>query len=676
MFETTSICKVIEGFPSKPDDYLLKRIFDVDVDKGTVHRVILQDYVPKYFGNRDRIYKNDGPEELGTIGVWTWNSRPNYSDPDRDYVHSSYQPQIHIVFVKILKDVDSLEELVEKLKNGVDLGFRNACKEQWMVLFKDTAGDYTGVYCERGTLEGYGGSEGTSGYIKRSVTQVPTVSIGASDIYKLDDQRIYHYLDVDPIGEVLIQSVNEIVKNCIIDRVTWKAFNSFSGGSHTEHNLFKEFLKSITVDIYQEVSEKCGCDRQTAEEYVDGFIGIANTYIDGEDIETNVLVSLVEGNNDLRERFERIIEERWIENNKKRIEKNKAELDLIKEEKEQIEIEINTLKGQQESEEKNYLDSVNLHKKYLEDLEVEVNKKIDMLKGNLGSALADSIYYEQIFSLQKSIEQKNEETSFFPGIEAVVEEELENAQDVVDLLSYNLVEAGVCKDYAEIVSAFLTASIHNSSSLILAGPNGKEIADAISLTLFGRSAGRYISWNNTEIINTLSENEEPVVIFDSFCKTEIVDILPEVISGHDKLCIFITPYHEDLAIEPLGLFNYALPLMTEWFVDSYPHREWVGGMASNDWGDSIEKRKVRRSFIDGMKSIGMKQYQRKKYLRVLEEAISITDQSDREDYLGYFTVLLPFSIVTGNLERLYELIEDDESIEESVRVELLKICGE
>ena len=677
VFEALSICKVIEGPLSDPDNYLLKRLYDIDDKSGVIERVHIQDHKPPFFENRDRIYKNDGPNELDRIGVWSWNARPNLTNPEKDYVRSSYQPQIHLIFIKKLDEVKSFDGLIARLKQGIEFGFDNAIKEDWLILFRNTSSEYLGVYCEKGMMEGHGGFKNSAGIIRDSITRLKKVSVSSDEIYRLENQNIYKYLSVNPAGEILTQSTNEIVKNCILGRSTWKAFNSFTGATHSEHNLFKEFLKSIETDVYSEVAEKCGCDQPKAKELVDEFVTNAETYIDGKDIESNVLLSLIEGKADVRGRFEKIVEQRWLEENENRVEEIEEEIAHLMATKAQAEDDVRGLVEKKKKAEKELQESIARNKKTQEGLEAEIMKKIDALKNSLGEVLADTIYFEGITVRNASQENLIEGPTYCPGCEVKVEEEPENAADVNDLLVYNLIESGVSKDYSDVMAAFLIAAMHNNSPVILAGPNGKEIANAFSTTVYARTAGEYKLRSDLEIIGTLIGNDDDkVIIIENFCKGNLVDMLPDVINDCEKMFFLVTPYHEDLFVEPAGLYNYALPLMTEWFVDSAPYGELVGGMATNKWEDSIEAKTVRKNISDGIQLVGMKLYLRKKYMKILADAISILEKPERKDLLGYMTTLMPFSIATGNILKLQECLDKDETIDSSIKEDVLAICGE
>ena len=677
VFETLSICKVIEGPFNDPDNYLLKRLYDINDNSGVVEKVHIQDHKPPFFENRDRIYRNDGPNELDKIGVWLWNARPNNTNPEKDYVRSSYQPQIHLIFVKVLNEVESFDALTAQLKRGIEFGFDNAIKENWMILYRDTHSEYSGVYCERGTMDGHGGFRDSAGRLKNSITRLQKVSITPDDIYSLGNHKIYRFLDVDPIEEVLTQSTNEIVKNCILGRTTWKAFNSFTGATHAEHNLFKEFLNSIATDIYGEVAEKCGCDQLSAKQLVDGFVEMADTYIDGDDIESEVLLSIVEGKEDIRERFEKIVEQRWLEDNKSRIEESEEEIAYLMATKAQTEEDVRELVARKQEAEKELQDSIAQNKKTQADLELAIREKIDALNNNLGEVLADAIYFEKITEKNVLEESPIESSNYCPGSEMKVEEEPENAADVNDLLVYNLNNAGVSKDYSDVIAAFLIAAMHNNSPVILAGPNGKEIANAFSASIYGRKAGNYRFRGDTEILDTLGGNKsDKVIIVNNFCDGNLVDVLPDVINDYEKMLFLVTPYHEDLFVEPAGLYNYALPLMTEWFVDSAPYGEYVGGKASSKWDDSIESKTIKRNISNAIQAVGMKKYLCKRYMKILGDAVSLLENPERKDLLGYMTALIPFSIATGNMMELYEYLDKDETIEKKLKEDILAMCGE
>ena len=53
-----------------------------------LHTPFKSERTDNYFENRDRLYRNDGPTALGTIGIWEWTAIPNRDNPAIDYVQS------------------------------------------------------------------------------------------------------------------------------------------------------------------------------------------------------------------------------------------------------------------------------------------------------------------------------------------------------------------------------------------------------------------------------------------------------------------------------------------------------------------------------------------------------------------------------------------------------------
>ena len=67
-----------------------------------------------------------------------------------------------------------------------------------------------------------------------------------------------------------------------------------------------------------------------------------------------------------------------------------------------------------------------------------------------------------------------------------------------------------------------------------------------------------------------------------FCKNWD-STLPQALMRLKKFIIWTHPYVEDLLIEPKGLYNYALPVFAEWFVETGPTEQFVPGIRSENF---------------------------------------------------------------------------------------------
>ena len=72
----TSLCYITVDYEGR---IWLNRLADVEDD--ILHTPFKSERTDNYFENRDRLYRNDGPTALGTIGIWEWTAIPNRDNP-------------------------------------------------------------------------------------------------------------------------------------------------------------------------------------------------------------------------------------------------------------------------------------------------------------------------------------------------------------------------------------------------------------------------------------------------------------------------------------------------------------------------------------------------------------------------------------------------------------------
>jgi hypothetical protein len=102
---------------------------------------------------------------------------------------------------------------------------------------------------------------------------------------------------------------------------------------------------------------------------------------------------------------------------------------------------------------------------------------------------------------------------------------IENKEDLIESLAYNIVNSGVSSDLSEAVAAYLIAAYTLKIPLILAGPNSVEIANALSASLKNRTAD--IFYGDDDItLDSLEENKNITMIFGTFNSSNMDKILP------------------------------------------------------------------------------------------------------------------------------------------------------
>ncbi len=77
----TSLCYITVDYEGR---IWLNRLADVEDD--ILHTPFKSERTDNYFENRARLYRNDGPTALGTVGIWEWTAIPNRDNPTIDYL--------------------------------------------------------------------------------------------------------------------------------------------------------------------------------------------------------------------------------------------------------------------------------------------------------------------------------------------------------------------------------------------------------------------------------------------------------------------------------------------------------------------------------------------------------------------------------------------------------------
>ena len=246
------------------------RLADI-TENGEITPFIADETIPHYFSNRDRLYWRNGPDTDQAIGVWNWNVSPRATDLDKDYVETDFCSSIQLTQIVRFSNCEELDDVVSLLKKGISIQF--SCSK---LLF---------VYEENAILSGFLCSsadfEHTNDKIalKSSVYTLPQYSIKLSDTIELAGIKIYKYISLGiPQSIYQVRDPYEAVKSLIISRFTNANLREY-GLSKKEVQHCRNYLTAIpTQTIIQELTLAYNCSNETAQEYIDGFISLADKY--------------------------------------------------------------------------------------------------------------------------------------------------------------------------------------------------------------------------------------------------------------------------------------------------------------------------------------------------------------------------------------------------------------
>ena len=519
----TSLCYIFEDYDGS---VWLNRL--ADIEDGKLHPPFKSGRMDNYFENRDRLYRNDGPTAVGSVGVWDWTAVPNRNNPDIDYVQSYYVQNEYPVRVVVAK-ADSLEDLVEQLKQGSIYSHHYICDT--LFCYQPQWGKLMGFLCKADEFRI------VNKYVRinEDICTLPYYGIHTNEIFNWDDKHLRFLRDLDigePTGYFAIGDTSALVRSIILDRITWPFFKECVGAPKAEWRNCKTLLERISgKSLYDAVAEKLKCSPNEAKKAVDNFITQANATIDAGDIDTDVLARIAMHHDGLRNQCEEVISRKWKENHANELAQADAEIATkkagaerevaaIKQRLSNISQELASAQASRDKlaveikDAQSRLDHILAEIDQYETLGNEtlaaVRQKITDAQKDMAGFIADLSVFLPQAQPQAPVEPPKRVSLWqyecaSSGVYTDDEIELsETWNDELDALIQNLVQSqAIHSDYVGMLSAFLYATHVNKIPLLIVGPAGRDFAEIMAVSLYASGAGHL--WLGNELANNIAE---------------------------------------------------------------------------------------------------------------------------------------------------------------------------
>lgn len=604
-FDYTSLCEV--SSPDYMGQVWLNRLADIRKN-GTIEVFYEDENMPKYFGNRSRIFFKDGPNEAGTIGVWNWKSMPNNNDPSRDYVTSEFNSVVEPIEIIVVQECKTDIELIEKIKAGMDVEITSR-----RVIFAAylSKAQYVGILCRYSDLE----QAGKLTRLNKKVISLPKYDISGRDVTHLSNGKTYYRsISIGIPSEVVnVKDPMDIVKTVILARNSWQLLKQ-QGKTRGEWKNIRDFLDGLdTTPIIDDIIASANCSHSEATKMLNDFIEYAQNYIDGTSIEDQILSAVIVSNSELMNRCKSLIRDEWIVENQESVDAANNVLAGLKRDIEQA-------KQQQEkdySEAQEKLASIRQEHEALVstlqtidadisakeqlaiDVEAAVKQKISHAQNNAADFIANFAFVPQMaiaasepsaVSNLMAMKTSAEECMCYVQGSELKPDDLEIVstwKEMLDAIASELIEAGVASSFSLPFAAYMYAAYVNKSPLLMVGPNANAIVDAFSGAISGKMSGILDctgNYNAHSVKACYSSEDRVVRIVNPFSSDWIVRI-PDIVSNRDKFFVAVHPYAEDIQIEPKSLYGYVLPIFTELFVEKSPTGIIFGGQCTENYED-------------------------------------------------------------------------------------------
>ena len=498
--------------------------------------------------------------------------------------------------------------------------------------------------------------------LRENVLELPVFEIFPSMLYQAGECQICKVLNFGmPCRVAKVKEAVEILKTLLRNRLTW-ATSKQKGITKATHQQIVAYLQELPdKDFVQELSEQCNCTEVDAQKLIQEFVQEADAYLSASDVEDETLRQIILRKPELEKRCKGLLTKEWAEDNDEKLREAENFLQQKKDEAEKAKTRFDQLNSDYVTLEQKLKESNNELEKR-EQLAAEVEQRVADRIAKAQKDAADFIASQAFLPQGKNVnDQKVSETAAFVSGETQGENlvVLKTLDDVMEELAYNLRDAGVQEKYAKALAAYLCSAYRHHIPVLLAGPNGLGIVQAFSMTLFGKSAailscmGEY----SEDIYDVCEESDDEVVaILNPFC-VGWTQRLPLFVGEISKFCFLITPYAEDLQVEPLGMLNYLLPLATEFFADNRPTGTCSPTKISVDFSEiSVQKVcQFGKRFLLKYGSLA----KRNLWEIFADMEYILKNDSIKETANRYLFGLLPFACFAGKFDTLLEQLEKD-----------------
>lgn len=696
-----SLCKV--NRPDRNQNIWMQRLADA-VD-GVLVAPIFDETKEKIFDNRALIFCDDGPKDPGNIGFWEWTERQSESGrwlTDATYIE--HQTPIEII---TLDKLSSIDEVVETLKTGLYIPAYVRCN----ILFAVKKDSFIeGILCDLSNFNIYPDND-LFITLKNNIYTLPCYELKEHDIFTWKYRKIYKRILLDePKKRIKVYALTETIKQMLLQRMNWPVFKA-QNISKSDWQKFKQFLNELPKDsILERLCEMYDMSLQEARNCVDSFLQTVEKYVHVEDIDSTLIVKMLDNHERLKQTCNEFAYKKWCEEHKAEIENAKEEVAAIRIKAEQelavakqhfLDIEKSTTSAKEEYN--NILSEITKAQSRLEHLHTEiaqyealgrnalaaVRQKISDAQKDMASFIADlSIFLPQIHGTHEPVKRTATWMYSCAPDNVYSVDDIDQADDwndefnsIYQNLSRSLsADSSVdsdLRDFHIMLTAFLYASHINNVPLLIAGPCGCDIAEILSVSLYANGTGQLTLGNECDydVVNRIKEYNENIVVVQNMFGRGWNDELPQVLYKLKKHVIWSHPYVEDMVIEPKGLYNYMLPILSESFVGVSPDLDLWPGKRSDNF-KAYPPRKEQPLRIAAFEKLGLSKLIVNKIKHVLTDAKAILDNPIKDKDMEILFGLLPFSVLTGRVDVLKEVIETESGVSDSVKVEAARYIKE
>ena len=660
-FEMVSLCEILPK--NQKGEQYAKRIADLRnnnvVKFDGKSNQNNSDIKERRLDELEVIYLKEKNPNVGELIVLKWSAEPNIKGNGKlftKYELDNYSFPLEIVE---LKDAKTNKELSQIICSGISLN--NHFNDFFVCKNTEFETSKSEIECY---LIGRDCYKKEDGMIKLSP------DVYCLEKYKLQKQMIINLgednrkfytsmvLDIKLEERPKIRSDNYILGCELRKFLSWPVGKQI-GLCKNEWRKIADYIECNIdgSDFLTKISNLLGCPSENAKDVLMRFLKNEGDKLENNEFNISIYESIVENSSAIKEKWIKLVSEKFSEQIEKKKQMMQLEIDELKEleinkqkECNNLEKEISKLKSEIDSCIKQRNDVVVESKKVTQQFEMEFDRFKQSVVDYVSEMAIDD-YFTNIIKRKKYLKEYSFENK---ECHEIVENE-----EVIYCLSKNMEKIGFCKEITVSFSAWLLAAIRTKTPLLLAGPNAQNIADAVSMSLFARKAAVFHCEGEPtrEAIRQIEDAESEVIAIHHALQSKWTDYLPEMLAIPKKHFLVIHPFVEDLQIEPKSLYSYMFPIFTEvltkYQIENSNFDDFHASIVSGELLCLKNENATKYDrVIRNLKLAG--QFVNTKMRTLCGEfywLMNYVGEKDIDEYV-YMFCILPFAYVTGQLDKV------------------------
>lgn len=657
-----SLCVVRQ---TNSGNLLLRRLADIRNDDKAYWEPFPQDKESGFYREenaRDIYHPQESIPSINNLNIWELQ----YASDRSSYF--SYEDKEHQWLEVIECRLSEPEKLRRELNISGEIKLLN--DHDYLII---TSGDKNNLECL--WLQS---SQISDGKIKDNVYVLPHVTISESDVISIScpdllhsSLRLYKYLthpDCDTAERSPIYSPRQAIKDLLLKNIV----NFFNNPGRKEKQEIRKTLESLPNEsMLSQLRSFYHCDDSTAKSYLDSFRSNAEVYLAGETWEDGLFQYLAERPGELRDKTIEKIKVQWEEENQQ-----------LQQVKDTLDNDCKELQNRKEELEKHISETealLSCRQKAFDEFKLKFNQRLKRAENDVAEFLS-----QYVMTSPAPNTSSNTLSNVYGGsvdIEYGADisespEQPQNEQELIENISYNLQIIGFSSQpMSEIVARYLLGAYKANIPLIIAGPKGADFLDALSSAIFNRNADKVYCAGKTDFGLYLAQRKPCITAFFDVLQNSFVSRFFSTTVPTDIYRCILMPITEELIIEPRGLYSYALPLFTEYFVDAARSDEsLIGSRFIVERAPDFQSEKNKTLPLHIVSPLAYKNCS--VLLTYALENSKSGQNSCKKIFYSYLLQTMPLMLSLQQREELLESIRQDKDLNPKDCKKLQELCGE